>query len=66
MNSKNKKRNSAPCYMCEERHENCHSECEKYQEYKATMNKMRDAREKEQALETYIVDAARRMKTHRY
>ena len=64
--SKKPKRNSAPCYMCEERHENCHSECEKYQEYKATMKKIHDARAKEQELESYTADAARRMKTRRF
>lgn len=25
----------SPCYKCQERHVNCHSECEKYKEYHA-------------------------------
>lgn len=39
--------NKSPCYKCQERHTNCHSECEKYKEYQAKNKEKRELRKKE-------------------
>lgn len=37
----------APCKGCKERKENCHSECEKYQEFLKENEKIREARKED-------------------
>lgn len=33
---------NAPCYKCEERHINCHSECDKYKVYKEDVKRFHE------------------------
>ena len=49
------KKLNGPCLNCEERHKNCHSECEKYIKYKAEAEKVREKENKARELykETY-------------
>lgn len=30
-----------PCKLCQERHYNCHSNCEKYERYRETIDKLK-------------------------
>lgn len=39
--------NDAPCKGCRDRHQDCHSECEKYKEYRADLD-LKNARSKEE------------------
>lgn len=62
---------SPPCYKCEKRHANCHSECPEYIRYKADMdewNRLRRKSIKESADITLIQHAVetkdRHMKRH--
>ena len=36
-----------PCYKCENRHQNCHAECEKYQIFQKEREAFLDAKQKE-------------------
>ena len=36
---------SAPCHMCADRHYKCHSECEKYKEYRNYMDEYSNYRQ---------------------
>ena len=39
--------NKSPCYKCPDRHQSCHTECEKYKKYKTKAEEMRELRKKE-------------------
>ena len=36
----------SPCYKCQKRHINCHSECEKYKEYSVKNEEKRELKKK--------------------
>ena len=36
------KNKSVPCYQCADRHAGCHSECSRYTEYKAKVDKIHE------------------------
>lgn len=36
------KNTSVPCYQCADRHAGCHSECSRYTEYKAKVDKIHE------------------------
>lgn len=39
-----------PCYHCKDRHQGCHSECEKYAEYRRKVEQMRNEERKDSAM----------------
>lgn len=40
-------RNSG-CYMCDKRYLGCHSECERYRQYKSALDEIKDKKKQEQ------------------
>lgn len=44
----------APCYQCPDRQLDCHSTCEKYLEYKRTMQEIDDAMAENREVLAYI------------
>lgn len=50
-----------PCYKCEERHEGCHSDCERYadwdREHQAFNDKKARAKTAEQMIEGFYIDS---------
>lgn len=42
MNYRDYKNTSVPCYKCTDRHMNCHSECNKYSEYKKETDRVNE------------------------
>lgn len=53
---------NAPCLNCPDRHESCHSHCEKYAEYKAERQKVLNRQHKDGMLRNNLcaLDFARR------
>ncbi len=47
---------NAPCKDCEERKPRCHSECEKYLQFKGQRKKVAQERIKETMINTHFVD----------
>ena len=49
----------SPCYKCEERHDLCHSHCEKYIAYRKRLDDINEAQRKERetqyALDSYEI-----------
>lgn len=52
----------SPCYKCEERHELCHSDCDKYRLYQLALKKEKEGRKESAEFENYLAVATiRRM-----
>ena len=47
---------TCPCYKCEDRQHLCHSECERYAEFKAALDTARIARNRYEHPRTYLID----------
>ena len=47
---------AAPCKDCEDRHEGCHTECDKYKEYKAELDKRKEEARSRTCREARYVD----------
>jgi len=45
---------SAPCYNCPDRHYKCHSSCEKYAEYTALRERIREEQRQQSAINEHI------------
>lgn len=45
-----------PCYMCEKRHNGCHSECESYKQYHDKIVAKREIENKKRAEEAILTD----------
>jgi hypothetical protein len=52
----------SPCFNCTERHRNCHSECEKYQEFHRIRETIITERAKNNAFANYSINAVKRGK----
>lgn len=44
-----------PCRHCEKRHQACHSNCLEYDNWKAAVQKARDARKRELEVENFLL-----------
>lgn len=56
----------APCKDCQDRHDNCHAECEKYIIYAEERKRIREKRNKEMFMGELIKDqVTRRIKQER-
>jgi hypothetical protein len=53
-----------PCFNCEQRHENCHSECAGYAEYRAVRDRVNKARAEDNLKQEYF--SASTYKTAKY
>ena len=53
-----------PCYNCDERHNSCHSKCEKYKEFKngldAYNNKISNVKKSNQPIDDFLFTRKRR------
>ena len=49
---------NCPCMNCAERHEACHSECEKYAAYREKIDAIKAARDKERGVFGVMADRA--------
>lgn len=47
-----------PCKGCGRRHEKCHAECEAYRDYRATVKKAADKKNKERIFGDFTCDKA--------
>ena len=46
----------SPCQNCEDRHMHCHSECDKYKEFRAEVRRINRKRYKHNDVENYFID----------
>ena len=53
-----------PCYGCEERHVNCHADCEEYIEFQKRREEERQASKEFCSLYNYEAEAAKRRKKY--
>ena len=62
-------RNESPCLNCEERHDGCHSKCERYLSYRAELDRINEERfresEHEGRLNAYHRETVRKVKRSR-
>lgn len=54
----------APCYQCPDRQLGCHGTCEKYLEYKRTMQEIDDATAENKEVRAYIANLRRINRTN--
>ena len=62
-----KVKNDTPCHNCEERHEKCHSNCERYKEFRTALDAVNAERieqfKRKHEVTSYISD--RKTKRHK-
>ena len=57
--------NKAPCYKCEERHNNCHCHCEPYLEFAQMRREVNEKRHQDVTKNDYLFDVKRKRKIKR-
>ena len=50
----------SPCYKCEERHELCHSKCERYELYQLALKEEKKGRKESAEFDSYLAVATKR------
>jgi hypothetical protein len=50
----------SPCYQCAERHELCHSDCERYKEYQILLKEQNEQSRQYIELDSYVVASIRK------
>lgn len=55
------RKNTAPCKECSERHINCHSACQRYREYRDTLDERNAKNEREKAMSEFCYDSKRKV-----
>ena len=52
------------CYHCQDRHQGCHSECEKYAEYRKQVDQARQAEHKDSFIRAVFYERSTRRVKH--
>ena len=50
------------CYGCDERHQGCHAECEKYKKFREAIDKRKEAEKQERMITADIAKSMRKKK----
>lgn len=50
----------SPCYKCEERHELCHSTCERYHQYQEVLKAQNEQTRQYAELDSYLVTSIKK------
>lgn len=55
----------APCKNCEQRHESCHSDCDKYKAYRDGIKERQEEEKKQKEVDRFASDRKRRTEKYK-